>query len=84
MDERTQMRMELAKTQVKSREVAELLGLHFTTLSSILAGRRPMPADFSERFYGAIQTVVQERAASIRRQAEQEANRILETAGIVR
>jgi plasmid maintenance system antidote protein VapI len=64
------LRRQLAGSGVDQGLVAVAMGIHESTLSKILNGKRPVPADFSERL-----------EAGIREAARQEAQRLMAVAG---
>ena len=52
-----ELRLEIARAQVKRKDVAEKLGMTESRLSRILAGLSPAPADFKTECLDAIEIV---------------------------
>lgn len=77
----TDLRVMLARTGFEHQEVAERLGIHKTQLSHYLSERRPMPEGFADRFEATVRELVEERAAQIRREANEKADRLLAAVG---
>lgn len=62
MDAPTRMRVRLAITQVRQRQVALRLGLSSDRVSDILTGTRSVPEGFEDRFNEAVDELAPESA----------------------